>query len=542
MSNSIINVPEPINEPVRQYKPNSDETISLKSAIETLSKTKQEVSIQIAGKALKSEHIVKIQSPHDHNLELGYYHCADKEHAEMAIEAANQAHPAWSQMPWQSRAAIFLKAADLAAGPWRDRLNAATMLGQGKNVYQAEIDSACELIDFFRFNVSFMRKIYEEQPASSAGIWNYQEHNALEGFIFAATPFNFTAIAANLPTAPAMMGNTVIWKPSERSMLSAHVVMELLKEAGLPDGVINFLPSNNPKEIGDVILNSPHLAGVHFTGSTATFHKIWQQVGENIATYNSYPRLVGETGGKDFIFAHPSADTEILCTGLIRGAFEYQGQKCSAASRAYIPDNIWDQLIEKLQTTAKTVRMGSPIDFHNFMGPVIDERAYKEIKAFIDFAKGDLEHEILIGGKCDDSTGYFIEPTVIVSSNPFSKLMTEEIFGPVLTLYKYQESQIEDALQQCDTATKYALTGAVFAQDRSAIVDLTKRLRYSAGNFYINDKPTGAVVGQQPFGGGRSSGTNDKAGSILNLLRWTNSRSIKETFVPAENYHYPHMA
>lgn len=541
MSNNIAQVPAILNEPVKEYRPGSVERASIEASLLAMAQENIEVPLRIGGELIYTEQTVGIKSPQDHKLSLGRYHIATEKHAQMAIEAARKAHPQWSKMPWQSRAAVFLKAADLAAGPWRDRLNAATMLGQGKSVFQAEVDSACELIDFLRFNVQFLRKIYEDQPVSSAGIWNAMEYNALEGFIFAITPFNFTAIAGNLPSAPALMGNTVVWKPSERAVLSSHVVMELLEEAGLPPGVINFLPTDNPKEVGDAVLASPELAGVHFTGSTATFQKIWQKVGMNIANYNSYPRLVGETGGKDFIFAHPSADLDALSIAIVRGAFEYQGQKCSAASRAYIPDNIWDPLLKILQDIVPGIKIGSPLDFDNFMGAVIDDRAFQEIKSYIDFAREDADHEILVGGKCDNSVGNFIHPTVIVSTNPHSKLMTEEIFGPVITLYKYQADDLDQALTACDTATKYALTGSIFAQDRQVISELTERLRYCAGNFYINDKPSGAVVGQQPFGGGRASGTNDKAGSILNLLRWTNVRAIKETFVPARDYRYPHM-
>jgi 1-pyrroline-5-carboxylate dehydrogenase len=541
MANRMTTVPTPLNEPINDYRPGSPERTSIKKALEQMRDQNVEIPLTIGAQAVYTDRMIEIHSPHDHHRVLGRYHSASASHANAAIAAAATAHSNWSQMDWQARAAVFLKAADLAAGPWRDRLNAATMLGQGKTVYQAEIDSACELVDFFRFNVQFMRTIYQDQPSSGEGVWNYQDYNALEGFVFAITPFNFTAIAANLPVAPALMGNTVIWKPSERAVLSAYWVMALLQEAGLPPGVINFLPTDQPQQVGDVLLSHPDLAGVHFTGSTNTFQKIWQHVGENIANYKCYPRLVGETGGKDFVFSHPSADVEALSTALIRGAFEYQGQKCSAASRAYIPDNLWDQVVDNLQRTIAKIKVGSPLDFENFMGPVIDKRAFDEIEAAIEFAKNDQAHEILAGGGCDDSTGYFIEPTVVASSDANSKLMTKEIFGPVLTLYRYPQSELEDALTACDSASQYALTGAIFAQDRSVIVDLTERLRYSAGNFYINDKPTGAVVGQQPFGGGRASGTNDKAGSYLNLLRWTTVRSIKESFVPVKDYRYPHM-
>jgi len=537
----MTKIPAIINEPIRDYRPNSPEVDSLNKVLKELSEKHTEVCINIAGKKIQTERTVDFFSPNDHALKLGSYHCADASHALLAIEASQNVHAEWSQMPWQARASVFLKAADLAAGPWRDRLNAATMLGQGKSVYQAEVDAACELIDFFRFNVSFMRRIYEEQSISSEGIWNYQEYCALEGFVFAITPFNFTAIAANLPTAPALMGNTVIWKPSERSVLSAHIVMEMLEEAGLPPGVISFLPTDNPKEVGDTLIESQKLAGVHFTGSTQTFQGIWQHIGTNISSYNSYPRIVGETGGKDFVFAHPTADIDTLVIALIRGAFEYQGQKCSAASRAFIPDNIWDEVLNQLKEKVAAIKQGSPLDFSCFMGPVIDKRAFDEINAFIDYADSDHDHEILVGGESDDSYGYYIRPTVVIASSPNTKLMTEEIFGPVLTLYKYKASKLDEALHDCDTATRYALTGAIFAQDRSALVYMTDKLRHSAGNFYINDKPTGAVVGQQPFGGSRASGTNDKAGSPLNLQRWVNVRSIKETFVAPKEYEYPHM-
>ena len=542
MNNCIINVPKIVNEPIKEYRPGSPEAESLKKTLHDLSGRNTEIFIKIAGQTITSDRTAEIYSPSTHDLKLGTYHCAGQADAKMAINASKNAHESWSSMPWQARAAIFLKAADLAAGPWRDRLNAATMLGQGKTVHQAEIDSACELIDFFRFNVSFMRKIYQEQSISSAGIWNYQEYCALQGFVFAVTPFNFTAIAANLPTAPALMGNTVIWKPSERSLLSSHVVMELLEEAGLPDGVINFLPTDKPGEVGDTLIESQYLAGIHFTGSTKTFQDFWRHIGNNISRYTSYPRIVGETGGKDFIFAHPTANIEALVIALIRGSFEYQGQKCSATSRGYIPGNIWDSVIALLKEKVAEIKVATPQDFSNFMGPVIDKRAFDSINEFISFALDDSDHEILIGGNSDDSIGYYIYPTVIISKDPHSRLMTEEIFGPVLTLYRYDENRIDEAINDCDTATQYALTGAIFAQDRQTLVDMTNRFRYSAGNFYINDKPTGAVVGQQPFGGGRSSGTNDKAGSLFNLLRWVNVRTIKETFVPDKDYKYPYMS
>jgi 1-pyrroline-5-carboxylate dehydrogenase len=460
---------------------------------------------------------------------------------EQAIGAARAAWPAWSALAWEARAAIFLKAAELLAGPWRDTLNAATMLNQSKNVFQAEIDAVCELIDFWRFNVSYMRQIYTEQPASGRGIWDYVEYRALEGFIGAVTPFNFTSIAGNLPTAPALMGNTVLWKPASTALLPAYYLMRLLEEAGLPPGVINFLPGHG-SQVGDGMLASAELAGVHFTGSTAVFQRMWQQVGQHIATYKSYPRIVGETGGKDFVFAHPSADIPSLVTALVRGAFEFQGQKCSAASRAYIPESLWPVVRRELIQAVSRIRMGTPLDFRNFLCAVIDEQAFDNIMHYIDEAKGAEGFEIVCGGHGDKSVGYFIEPTIIVSQDPLSRLMREEIFGPVLTVYVYEDARLDDALRLCDTGSPYGLTGAIFARDRAAIVAMSTTLRHSAGNFYINDKPTGAVVGQQPFGGSRASGTNDKAGSLLNLLRWTSPRAIKETFVPPTNFAYPHMA
>lgn len=539
--NQQATVPKPENEPVKDYAADSPERQAIKMALKEAAATPAHVPLVIAGKEIITDRQIDIHSPHDHGLALGSYSCATSSHVESAIDAAMEARDAWQGLPWQDRIAVFLKAGDLAAGPWRDRLNAATMLGQGKTVYQAEIDAVCELVDFLRFNAWFAEKIYSEQPDSSAGIWNRLEYRPLDGFVFAVTPFNFTAIAGNLPSAPAMMGNTVVWKPSERSVLSAHAVMRLFVEAGLPAGVINFLPTDEPAIVGDTVLRSKHLAGVHYTGSTATFEKIWQSVADNIGQYRSYPRLVGETGGKDFVFAHPSADPAALVTGLIRGAFEYQGQKCSAASRAYIPASLWSYVTTELKQQVSSIPVGPPTDFRNFVGAVIDQRAFEEIRSYIDYASSDAALEILVGGKCDDSEGYFIQPTVVISRDSRSKLMTEEIFGPVLTLYQYEDDAIENALDDLDGATDYALTGAVFARDRLAIEHISKRLRHSAGNFYINDKPTGAVVGQQPFGGGRKSGTNDKAGSAINLMRWCSARTIKENFVNPAGYAYPFM-
>ena len=443
-------------------------------------------------------------------------------------------------MHWQDRVRIFLKAADLLAGPWRAKINAATMISQSKNAMQAEIDAAAELIDFWRFNAFYLQQVYSEQPESNDGMWNVLEHRPLEGFVFAVTPFNFTSIGGNLPTAPALMGNVALWKPASSCVYSNYFIMKLLEEAGLPKGVINFVPGSGG-QVGDPVLASEHLAGIHFTGSTEVFKGMWKTVGENIDKYRYYPRIVGETGGKDFVFAHASSDVDALVTALVRGAFEYQGQKCSAASRAFIPASIYDEVMEKLLATVQDLPMGSPEDFRNFMCAVIDKHAFTSIKEYIDFAASDADHEIVAGGKCDDSKGWFIDPTVVVAEKPNCKLMVEEIFGPVLTVWKYEDSALDDALEACNTASAYALTGAVFGQDREAIVYMSNRLRHAAGNFYINDKPTGAVVGQQPFGGGRASGTNDKAGSILNLVRWISPRTIKETFVPPKDHRYPHM-
>jgi len=458
----------------------------------------------------------------------------------MAVEASQEAWKTWSEMDWEARAAIFLKAADLLAGPWRDTLNAACMLNQSKTVFQAEIDSACELIDFWRFNPHYMRFLFEQQPGSAPGIWDYVEYRALEGFVFAVTPFNFASIAGNLPTSPALMGNVVLWKPASSAVYTAWWIMKLLEEAGLPPGVINFIPGPG-RQVGDPVLASPHLSGIHFTGSTPTFQAMWRTIGSNIASYRTYPRIVGETGGKDFVFAHPSADVPALVTALVRGAFEYQGQKCSAASRTYIPRSLWPEVKEQLLARVGEIRMGDPTDFTNFMAAVIDRGAYETIMDYIRFAKDSSEAEILAGGNGDDSRGYFIEPTVVLTSNPRFKLMEEEIFGPVLTVYVYEDADLEATLELCDTTSSYALTGAVFARDRQAIVEMSARLRHAAGNFYINDKPTGAVVGQQPFGGSRASGTNDKAGSFMNLLRWTSQRALKENFVPPTDFRYPHM-
>jgi 1-pyrroline-5-carboxylate dehydrogenase len=478
--------------------------------------------------------------PHDHRHVLATWHRAGAREVGQAIEAAQAAYPAWSRMAWEDRAAIFLKAAELLAGPWRQVLNAATMLGQSKTAHQAEIDSACELIDFWRFNVHFAEEIYRQQPFSSPGMWNRLEHRPLEGFVFAVTPFNFTAIGGNLPTAPALMGNTIVWKPASAAIVSAHYVMALLEAAGLPAGVINMVPGAGA-EVGDPALASPDLAGIHFTGSTGTFQAMWETVGRTIRRYKSYPRVVGETGGKDFVFAHPTADVAALATALTRGAFEYQGQKCSAASRAFVPASLWPAVDETLRELVRRIRMGDVRDFTNFMGAVIDRTAFASVKGYLDWARQSPDCEILVGGGTDEGKGWFIEPTVILARKPDVKVMREEIFGPVLTVYVYGDRDLEETLGICDRGSPYALTGSIFARDRAAIARMTEALTHAAGNFYINDKPTGAVVGQQPFGGARASGTNDKAGSVLNLLRWVSPRAIKETFVPPTDFGYPFM-
>jgi 1-pyrroline-5-carboxylate dehydrogenase len=540
MSNGHFMVPTPENEPVRSYAPGSDERASLKAELAAMSSTQFEIPLRIGGQKVTTGDLAECRMPHQHGHVLGSYHKAGAAHVAAAIDAARAAHESWSNMPWQSRAAIFLKAADLLEGPYRDRINAATMLGQSKNAFQAEVDAACELIDFWRFNAYYLQDVYSEQPESAPGMWNYVEHRPLEGFVFAITPFNFTSIAGNLPTAPALMGNTVLWKPASSSVYSGHFLMELLEEAGLPAGVINFLPGSG-REVGDPALESPELAGIHFTGSTEVFQGMWAKVGNNIQKYKSYPRIVGETGGKDFIFAHPTADTDALVVAALRGAYEFQGQKCSAASRMYLPASLYDTVMDSLTAEIAKISMGDPADFRNFMCAVIDKAAYTSIKEFIDFAASSDDAEIVAGGECDDSVGWFIQPTLIAAKTPGFKTMCEEIFGPVLTVYRYEDADLEATLDLCDNSSAYGLTGAIFAQDRNAIVHMSNRLRHTAGNFYINDKPTGAVVGQQPFGGGRASGTNDKAGSVLNLVRWVSPRTVKETFVPPKAWTYPHM-
>ncbi len=540
MSNGILNVPMPLNEPVLDYAPGSPERAAIELRLAKMLEECPEIPLIIGGKEVLTGRTAKAVCPHDHGHVLATFHQAGADEVQQAVEASQQAWQEWSEMAWQDRAAVFLKAADLLAGPWRATLNAATMLNQSKTVYQAEIDSACELIDFWRFNVAYMRQLYGEQPTSSAGLWNYVEYRPLEGFVFAITPFNFTAIAGNLPTAPAMMGNVALWKPASTAVLSGYYIMKILEEAGLPAGVINFIPGRGA-EVGDPVLASPELAGIHFTGSTRTFHSMWETIGSNIKTYTSYPRIVGETGGKDFVFAHPTADVEALVVALVRGAFEYQGQKCSAASRGYIPRSLWPQVRSGLEAMIDRIDMGPVTDLKNFMAAVIDGNSFRKLKAAIDGARQASSCEIVAGGGCDDSVGYFIEPTVIVTTDAHYETMKEELFGPVLTLFVYEDEDLDATLELCDTTSDYALTGAIFARDRQALVHMSKALRHAAGNFYLNDKPTGAVVGQQPFGGGRASGTNDKAGSVWNLLRWVSQRSLKETFVPDEDFVYPHM-
>jgi 1-pyrroline-5-carboxylate dehydrogenase len=540
MANGIVSVPTPVNDPIRSYGPGSTEKASLKAKIAEMLGEEIEIPLIIGGREVRTGNTAKAVCPHDHGHVLGIYHKAGEAEVQQAVEAAADAWKMWSEMPWEHRAAVMLKAAELLAGPWRDTLNAACMLNQSKNVYQAEIDSACELVDFWRFNPHYMRFIYEQQPESAPGYWDYVEYRALEGFVFAVTPFNFASIAGNLPTAPALMGNTVLWKPASSAVFTAWHLMKLMEAAGFPPGVINFIPGSGG-QVGNPVMASPHLAGIHFTGSTPVFQGMWKAIGDNIAGYRTYPRIVGETGGKDFVFAHESADPEALATALVRGAFEYQGQKCSAASRAYIPRSIWPQVKELLLGQVSEIKMGPPTDFRNFFNAVIDGGAFKTITSYIRHTKDSAEAEILCGGSWDDAEGYYIEPTVVETTNPRFKLMEEEIFGPVLTIYVYDENDLDGALDLCDSTSIYALTGAIFSDDRATAIMMADRLRHAAGNFYINDKPTGAVVGQQPFGGSRASGTNDKAGSYLNLIRWTSQRTIKENFVPPKYFAYPFM-
>jgi 1-pyrroline-5-carboxylate dehydrogenase len=541
MFNGIFRVPQPANEPVLNYAPGSPERAELSAKLKEMLGQKAEVPMIIGGEEVRNGNLADIRCPHDHQHPLGQYHQADGEFAIKAVDAAQKAKKEWGQMPWESRAVVLLKAAELLAGKHRQTLNAATMLNMSKSPHQAEIDSGCELIDFWRFNPHFMEEVYGDQPISTPGVLNYMEHRPLDGFVLALTPFNFTSIAGNLPTAPALMGNTVVWKPASAAVLPAYHIMKILEEAGMPPGVINMVPGPGPI-VAPPALDDVRLGGIHFTGSTYVFSTIWLAVGKDIRKYVSYPRIVGETGGKDFIFAHTSADTEALVTALVRGAFEYQGQKCSAASRAYVPDSTWPQVKERLLSVIDEIKMGDVTDFSTFVGAVIDKKAFDTIAEYIEFARNAPDMEIITGGGYDDEAGYFIEPTVVVSSDPKSKLMVEEIFGPVLTIHVYPEGEYDRTLETCDQTSPYALTGAIFALDRGAIVKAMNELRHAAGNFYVNDKPTGAVVSQQPFGGTRASGTNDKAGSWLNLERWVSPRAIKETLLPPRDFRYPYMA
>jgi len=540
MSNAFFKVPPAKNEPILGYKPGSPEKAELKKAIKKMMGEKKDIPMHIGGKEVRTKKTVTLSPPHNHKHIIGQYHKGDASHVKLAIDAALKAKHDWANLPWEQRASVFLRAADLMSGPYRAAMNAATMIGQSKNVFQAEIDCVCELADFFRFNVQFMTEIYHNQPESSALIWNRMEHRPLEGFVFALTPFNFTSIAGNLPSAPALMGNTVVWKPSHAQVYSASLIMEIYEKAGLPPGVINLIYTSGP-EAGDVIFSHRDFGGIHFTGSTDVFNGIWKTIGDNVAKFKSYPRLVGETGGKDFVVAHPSANAKEVATALSRGAFEYQGQKCSAASRAYIPQSLWKDVKQFLQADIESFKMGDVDDFRNFINAVIDEKSFDKITGYISNAKKDKNANVIIGGKFDKSQGYFIQPTVIQALDPTYKTMCEEIFGPVLSVYVYEDKKFDEILDIVDNTSSYALTGAVFATDRQAVQTATTKLTHAAGNFYINDKPTGAVVGQQPFGGARKSGTNDKAGSMFNLLRWTSPRTIKENFVPPNDYRYPFM-
>jgi 1-pyrroline-5-carboxylate dehydrogenase len=540
MSNAYFQLPEPYNEPVLNYEKDSEERQLLEKTLDELQSQEIEIPLIIGGQAVKTGKTAEITTPHNHKIKLGYYHKAGEKEVNQAISAALEARKKWAVMPWEHRVTIFQKAADLLAGHWRSTVNAATMLGQSKTIYQSEIDAVAELCDFWRFNTYYMTELMGDQPYSPPGMWNRLEYRPLEGFVFAVTPFNFTSIAGNLPTAPAMIGNVVLWKPASSAVYSAYFLMQIFREAGLPDGVINFIPGSGG-QVGNPVMASPHMAGIHFTGSTEVFQDMWKTVGNNISNMKYYPRIVGETGGKDFIFAHNSSNVRPLVVAALRGAFEYQGQKCSAASRMYIPRSLWDDFRELYTTEVAKISMGEPTDFKNFFTAVIDRNAFDSIKEYIDFAKKADDAEIITGGNCDDSHGFFIEPTTILTTNPNFKTMEEEIFGPVLTIYVYEDKDFDAALDLCDQTSPYALTGAIWAQDREALIKMSDRLRNAAGNFYINDKPTAAVVGQQPFGGGRASGTNDKAGSAMNLLRWMTVRTIKETLVPPEDWTYPFM-
>ena len=540
MPKGFFHVPKAVNEPVKSYAPNSSEKVAVLAAYKKMWNETIDVPMYIGSEEIKTGNTRTMSAPHDHQHIVGTYHLAEKSHVEKAIASALEARKKWANMPWEHRAAIFLKAAELIAGPYRARINAATMIAQSKTIFQAEIDASCELIDFLRYNVEFMTQIYNDQPKSISDVWNKVEYRPLEGFVYAITPFNFTAIAANLPASAALMGNTVVWKPSDSQVFSAKIIIDVFKEAGVPDGVINVV-FGDPVMITDTVLASPDFAGVHYTGSTFVFKEIWKKIGNNIHTYKTYPRIVGETGGKDFIVAHPSANVKQVVTGITRGAFEFQGQKCSAASRAYIPQSLWSAVKEQLIIDVNSMKIGSPEDFSNFITAVIHEGSFDKLAGFIDQAKKDTDAEIILGGNYDKSKGYFIEPTVIVTTNPKYTTMETELFGPVITIYVYEDAKWSETLALVDGTSEYALTGAIFSQDRYAIVEATTALQNAAGNFYINDKPTGAVVGMQPFGGARASGTNDKAGSMQNLLRWVSPRTIKETFVTPEDYRYPFL-
>ena len=540
MLKGFFHVPKAVNEPVKSYVPNSPEKAAVLAAYKKMWNETIDVPNYIGSEEIRTGNTRNMTAPHDHQHIVGTYHLAEKKHIEQAISAALEARQKWANMAWEQRAAIFLKAAELIAGPYRARINAATMIAQSKTIFQAEIDASCELIDFLRYNVEFMTQIYNDQPKSISDVWNRVEYRPLEGFVYAITPFNFTAIAANLPASAALMGNVVVWKPSDSQVFSAKIIIDVFKEAGVPDGVINVV-FGDPVMITDTVLASPDFAGVHYTGSTFVFKEIWQKIGNNIHIYKTYPRIVGETGGKDFVLAHPSANVKQVVTGITRGAFEFQGQKCSAASRGYIPISLWPAVKEQLLTDVKSMKMGSPEDFGNFITAVIHENSFDKLASYIDQAKKDSDAEIIVGGNYDKTKGYFIEPTVIVTTNPKYATMEMELFGPIMTIYVYEDAKWKQTLELVDTTSEYALTGAVFSQDRYAIEEATLALQNSAGNFYINDKPTGAVVGMQPFGGARASGTNDKAGSMQNLLRWVSPRTIKETMVTPEDYRYPFL-
>jgi 1-pyrroline-5-carboxylate dehydrogenase len=540
MLKGFFNAPKAVNEPVKSYAPNSPEKAAVLTAYKTMWNSTIDVPLYIGSEEIRTGNTRNMTAPHDHKHIVGTYNLAEKSHIEKAIANCLEAKNKWANMAWEQRAAIFLKAAELIAGPYRAKINAATMIAQSKNIFQAEIDASCELIDFLRYNVEFMTQIYSDQPKSTSDVWNRLEYRPLEGFVYAITPFNFTAIAANLPASAAMMGNVVVWKPSDSQVFSAKIIIDVFKEAGVPDGVINVV-FGDPVMITDTVLASPDFAGIHYTGSTFVFKEIWSKIGTNIHKYKTYPRIVGETGGKDFVVAHPSANVKQVATGIVRGAFEFQGQKCSAASRGYVPQSMWPALKKKLITDVKSMKIGSPEDFGNFITAVIHEGSFDKLASFIDQAKKDADAEIIVGGNYDKSVGYFIEPTIIVTTNPHYTTMETELFGPIMTIFVYEDAKWQETLKLVDTTSEYALTGAIFSQDRYAIEQATIALQNAAGNFYINDKPTGAVVGMQPFGGARASGTNDKAGSALNLLRWASPRTIKETFVTPEDYRYPFL-